>query len=160
MVIVDATLIKTERPTKKQRAYYSGKHKAHGVKLQIVINHATKEILNLAFANGKTHDFELFRKNRQWLSDDVLVMGDLGYLGIHKIHARSLIPYKKPKGGCLSKLQNAENSELASHRIAVEHVFRFIKSFKILGTRYRNRRRKIGLRSTIIAMLFNELHAI
>ena len=156
-VIVDATLIRTQRPSKRQRHFYSGKHKSHGIKLQIAIDQRSKTILNVALGAGSTHDFELFKSNRTWLHQDTMVLGDLGYLGIHKLHAKSVIPHKGSKNHKLSAEQKFENYQLASLRISVEHVFCYMKSFKILGTRYRNRRRRLGLRSTIISLIYNEM---
>lgn len=40
-------------------------------------------------------------------------------------------------------------------RIAVEHVNARIKTFKILGEKYRNRRKRFGLRFNLICALVN-----
>jgi hypothetical protein len=40
-------------------------------------------------------------------------------------------------------------------RIAVEHVNRKLKIFRILSERYRNRRKQFGLRFNLIAGLIN-----
>ena len=44
---------------------------------------------------------------------------------------------------------------LARERIVIEHVNRRLKIFKILAERYRNRRRRFGLRCNLIAALYN-----
>ena len=159
-VIVDATLIKTQRPKKRQRSFYSGKHKAHGIKLQIAVDQKDKRILNLATASGKVHDFQLFKRDSSWLHPETILIGDLGYLGVHKLHARSLIPHKNSKKAKISPVQKRENYELSSCRIAVEHVFAYLKSFKILGSVYRNRRKRVHLRSAIIALMYNDLRCL
>ena len=159
-VIVDATLIKTQRPKKGQRSFYSGKHKNHGIKLQIAIDQRDKNILNLTTAPGNVHDFQLLKRNLSWLHPETIFVGDMGYLGIHKWHARSIIPHKSSKNVKLSKNQIFENHKLSSYRIVVEHVFAYLKSFKILGSVYRNRRKRVHLRSTIIGLLYNDLRCL
>lgn len=47
----------------------------------------------------------------------------------------------------------AANRELARQRIFVEHVIRKVKIFRILSERYRNRRKRFGLRFNMIASL-------
>jgi hypothetical protein len=69
--------------------------------------------------------------------------------------SNSRLPIKKPKGGKLNREQKAQNRELARERIGIEHVNRRFKIFRILGQRYRNRRRRYGLRCNLIAALYN-----
>jgi hypothetical protein len=80
---------------------------------------------------------------------------DKGYQGIQKLHSKSRLPIKKPKGGSLSEDQKVANRELARERIGIEHVNRRFKIFKILAERYRHRRRRYGLRCNLIAALYN-----
>jgi hypothetical protein len=47
------------------------------------------------------------------------------------------------------------NRELASRRIDCEHVIGKLKVFRILMERYRNRRRRVGLRVNLIAAIYN-----
>ena len=82
-------------------------------------------------------------------------MADKGYQGIHKIHAKSRIPYKKKRGTKLSKRQKKFNRKLASERIIIENIHRSLKIFRILSSRYRNRRRRFGLRFNLIAGIYN-----
>ena len=82
-------------------------------------------------------------------------MGDKGYQGIHKVHAKSRIPKKKPRGGELSREEQKSNQELAKIRVVSEHINRKLKVFKILSDRYRNRRKRFGLRFNLIAGLYN-----
>ncbi|VEP16075.1 transposase (fragment) [Hyella patelloides LEGE 07179] len=53
---------------------------------------------------------------------------------------------KKPK---------EENRQLASERIVIEHIYRHLKVFRILSERYRNRRKRFGLRFNLIAAIYN-----
>ena len=118
------------------------------------------QIIATAFANGRTHDFRLFKENRTGLAPSTLCLADTGYLGIHKLHAHSQIPAKKSKHHPLTPEEKAANRELASQRILCEHVIGRLKVFRILSERYRNRRKRFGLRFNLIAAIYNlELQA-
>ncbi len=62
---------------------------------------------------------------------------------------------RKPRGGCLSNQDKHDNRRLAKLRIRVEHVICWLKRFRILKERYRNRRKRFGLRARLIAGLHN-----
>jgi len=83
------------------------------------------------------------------------VIADKGYQGISKIHQLSEIPIKKLKGKRLTREQKKHNQELNRLRIVIEHVNRRLKTFKILSNQYRNRHRRFGLRSNLIAGIYN-----
>lgn len=89
------------------------------------------------------------------MSEQIKCLGDSGYQGLAKEHENCQTPTKKPKGGELSKEQRRENQELARERIVVENVIRHLKIFRIVSERYRNRRRRFGLRFNLIAGLYN-----
>jgi hypothetical protein len=74
-----------------------------------------------------------------------------GYQGIQKLHANSQIPKKKPRKEELTDLEKKRNRELARKRVVGEHINRRLKIFKILADRYRNCRKRFGLRFNLIA---------
>jgi transposase len=78
-----------------------------------------------------------------------------GYQGIVEIHKLSRMPHRKPKGEELTEEQKEHNRTLAKERIVIEHSFRKLKIFRILSSRYRNRRRRFGLRFNLIAGICN-----
>ena len=51
--------------------------------------------------------------------------------------------------------QKADNRELARQRIMAENVIGRLKVFRILSERYRNRRKRFGLRFNLIAAIYN-----
>ena len=55
----------------------------------------------------------------------------------------------------MSKEQKTSNRQLASNRVLAENVIGSLKRFRILAERYRNRRRRFGLRFTLIAAIYN-----
>ena len=66
--------------------------------------------------------------------------------GLALIHPNSLLPKKRSKNHPLSKQERKDNREIAKQRIFVEHAIRFVKRFRILSERYRNRRNRFTLR--------------
>ena len=60
-----------------------------------------------------------------------------------------------PTSETLSKAERQANRELAGRRIVCEYVIGKLKVFRILLERYRNRRRRFGLRVNLIAAIYN-----
>lgn len=112
-------------------------------------------IICLAFANGKKHDFQLFKDSRVHVRAEALLEADTGYQGLAQMHANSLLPKKRSKNHPLTKQQRKENREISSRRIFVEHAIRFVKRFRILSEPYRNRRKRFSLRFSLIAGICN-----
>jgi len=155
VVVMDVTETAIERPKKQQKKCYSGKKKQQTLKTQLVINQETKEIICTAFGQGRCHDFSLFKKSKTRFHPETDSLQDSGYQGIKDYHQNSYIPRKKPKNGQLSLLGKNYNRTLAQKRIVIEHVNRSLKIFKILSSRYRNRRRRYGLRCNLLSAIYN-----
>jgi hypothetical protein len=155
VVVVDVTESPIECPKKNIHLFYSGKKKRHTLKSQVIVSQNRGEILCTAHGKGKEHDFRIFKNSKVRFREDIECLGDKGYQGIHKIHAKSRIPKKKPKRGDLTREDKKSNQELPKIRVVVEHINRKLKVFKILSERYRNRRKRFGLRFNFIAGLYN-----
>jgi IS5 family transposase len=84
-----------------------------------------------------------------------LMQADSGYQGIKKMHSNSEIPIKGTKKKPLTTEQKKQNQQLASSRVSVENVLRNLKIFRILSEKYRNRRKRFGLRLNLIAAITN-----
>lgn len=112
-------------------------------------------ILAAAFCAGRKHDFQLFRESGITLPPHVLLLADAGYQGAAEIHPNSQTPFKKTKLRPLDKEQKTSNRTLSRKRIVIEHIFRKLKVFRILSERYRNRRKRFGLRFSLIAAVCN-----
>ena len=65
------------------------------------------------------------------------------------------IPTKSSKHKPLDKEKREYNRQVASQRIGNEHAIGFIKRFRIVAGRYRNRLRRFSLRFTLIAAICN-----
>ncbi len=155
LVVIDATETPIERPKKGQKRFYSGKKKRHTFKTQLVVDPVTKAIICTTFAAGKEHDFHLFKRNRVRFKKEMKCLADKGYQRIIKLHPNSQLPKKKGKGKPLSQLDRESNQRLERTRCICEHVIGRLKVFKILAERYRNRRKRFGLRFNLIAGLYN-----
>jgi len=119
------------------------------------VNAKTPEILALNFANGRRHDFRIFKESRLKINGKITVRADSGYIGIDKIHKNSLLPRKSSKKNPLSRKDKRNNKKLSRQRVFIEHVIGKIKIFKILSDRYRNRRKRFELRFKLIAGIYN-----
>jgi len=82
-------------------------------------------------------------------------MTDTAYIGIKELHGNSEFPIKSSKYHKLTKEEKAYNRNISKIRVTNEHVIGFIKRFKILSERYRNRRKRFGLRFNLIAGICN-----
>jgi len=111
--------------------------------------------MSTAFASDKVHDFRLYKQSRMALTKQVLCLADTGYQGLNKLHPNSQTPAKKSKHHPLTDEQKALNRQWAGQRVFCEHVIRKLKVFRILSERYRNRRKRFGLRFNLIAALCN-----
>ena len=83
------------------------------------------------------------------------IMVDTGYQGIQKIHAQTQKPQKRSKKKPLTKEEKKINRQISSVRVAVEHVIRKVKVFRIMAERYRNRRKRFALRLNLICAIYN-----
>ena len=125
------------------------------LKSQVVVDQVNKQIICTAQGKGREHDFSLFKSSQVRFKQEVVCLADKGYQGIAKIHPKSCTPKKKPTGGSLSVEDRHLNRQLAKLRVVGEHINRSLKIFKILSERYRNRRKRFGLRLNLIAGLYN-----
>ena len=107
------------------------------------------------FCRGKRHDFRLFKQSNLRIANDIQLLLDTGLIGIDKLHKNSILPIKKRKNQKRTKEERSHNKEVASKRVTAEHGVGFIKRFKILPQRYRNRRKRFGLRFQLLAGVCN-----
>jgi hypothetical protein len=119
------------------------------------VDKATRMIICTAFANGKTHDFKLYKASKLRFLKQTKLKLDTGYVGIKKIHANSEHPIKSSKHHKLTREEKQYNRQLSSQRVANEHAIGFLKRFKILALTYRNRRKRFGLRVNLLAGICN-----
>ena len=120
-----------------------------------MVNKSNKEVICTNFCNGKRHDFRLFKESGVRFKIDTQAITDTGYQGIKKIHANSQLPKKKTKKCPLTSEDKKSNRNLSSKRVLNENVIGMLKRFKIIADKYRNRRKRFGLRFNLIAGIYN-----
>jgi transposase len=89
------------------------------------------------------------------LSDQTCAIADAGYQGLAQLHPNCQTPAKKSKLHPLTREQKSANRLLSQKRILIENIIRKLKIFRILSERYRNRRKRFGLRFNLIAAIYN-----
>lgn len=153
-LIIDATEQPIERPQQNQKRYYSGKKKRHTLKTEIRITRKGRIVHVSKSRHGSCHDFAL-HKEEPPLPPGSRVFVDSGYQGLDKIHRHTELPYKATKTKPLDKEEKDYNHALSRCRVMVENIIGDIKTFKILSERYRNKRKRYGIKFHIIAGIVN-----
>lgn len=118
------------------------------------------QILCLCVSAGKEADLKLVAKSRVGLSPRIRCVADLAYMGLGKRFAQVNVPHRKPpnRNGVVRQLTEAQrqaNKVQRRERVGIEHLIRRLKVFALLAQRYRNRRKRFGLRVNLIAALVN-----
>lgn len=153
-LIIDATEQPIERPSRNQKRYYSGKKKRHTIKTEIRITRKGRIVHVSRSRRGAMHDFAL-HKEEPPIPPDSRAFVDSGYQGLDKIHQATELPYKATKTKPLDKEEKEYNHALSRYRVIVENIIGDIKTFKILSDRYRNKRKRYGIKFHIISGIVN-----
>ena len=158
-VLVDATEQRVSRAkdNETRKKYYSGKKKQFTVKTQLATDDDHHIVAISEGVPGAEHDKALSERLNtiEHLPDGCEVDADKGYQGLDKqVKSVTVIdpqtgeqqemarltvqtPYKKPKGGELTKEQLTFNAKLSAIRVRVEHCIGWAKNWAILATRFR-----------------------
>ena len=115
----------------------------------------SKLIICTNFSNGKKPDFKLFKESRVKCKSSTEILTDSGYQGLQKLHAKTRMPKKKSKKKPLTQEDKKNNGKISSERVLNENVIGVIKRFKIVNDKYRNRRKRFGLRFNLICGIYN-----
>ncbi len=114
-----------------------------------------RQIICTSFANGKQHDFRLYKESKTRIHPQTGILTDSGYQGLQKLHAKTHMPKKRSKKNPLTEEDKKNNRQLSSDRVLNENVIGSLKRFKIISDRYRNRRKRFSLRFNLIAGIYN-----
>lgn len=120
----------------------------------MIIEKNTKQIIDIAFAKGNKHDFDIFKSIKQKFATTTKFLADLGYLGIKNYFPNSIIPKKTSKYHSLSCEEKVYNKIVSSERIKVEHTFAFFKKFAIFSTTFRESWRRFNNTFMAVASLY------
>ena len=116
---------------------------------------AKGKIYCIAIGKGRKHDFRLFKESKTRLHPQLTLKADSGYRGIQRMRGRSAVPHKRSKKRPLTPEEKAYNRSVSQERVVVEHAIRKLKVFRLLAERYRNGRKRFGLRVNLIAGIVN-----
>ena len=153
-LIIDATEHPIERPKKGQKPYYSGKKKRHTVKKERRVTRAGRLIHILKARPGSIHDFQVYKMEPP-IPKDTRAFADSGHQGLDKLHTQTELPYKATKTKPLDGEEKEYNQALSRIRVKVEHILGDIKTFRIIGDRYRNKSKRYNIKFNVIAGIVN-----
>lgn len=161
-VVIDRFEQRTQRPQRRQRAYYSGKKKAHTLKSQVAVDEESGRIVDVSDSvPGRWADIKLLEQSRllRRLPNGVGGIGDLGYVGIGGLHpaGRGACPRRKPRGKERSPEDRRYNRAFSRRRIVVEHGIGRLRRFRSVSHVNRHRRQGHAMRVRAIAGLVNRM---
>ena len=159
-VVIDSFEQRTQRPKRSQRAYYSGKKKAHTLKSQVALDEDSGRFVDVSDSvPGPWADIKLLKRSRlmKRLPSGVGGIGDLGYVGIRDLHPSGACPRKKPRGKPRSKRDVKYNRAFSRRRIVVEHGLARLRRFRAVTDVNRHRRKGHAMRVRAIAGLVNRM---
>ena len=155
--IVDSTVLRIGKG--KNNETYSGYKHHHGVKFQVTINDKSMiEHVSKSYSSS-IHDKKLFISEYKSLiskiDKSIDILGDKGYSGLkeYKVNIpvkRNEVNYKENK-----EIIKIENKVLSSKRIKVEHVFAYIKSYRIMQRLNYYSKDKIEILFNAMANIYN-----
>ena len=113
------------------------------------------KILSVICRKGSVHDYSILAQSRLAISPETEKLADRGYPGIAKRYANSLTPIKAYRNKPLTQAAKRFNRQLATDRIAIEHIARRCKIFRITKEVYRGKHRHYGKTWHVIAAIVN-----
>jgi hypothetical protein len=161
-VIVDTFEQRTHRPRRRQRAYYSGKKKAHTLKSQVAVDEGGR-IADVGQSRpGPWADLKVFKRSGlagRLAQARVGVLGDLAYLGVDGLvkGLRGASPRRKPRGQGRPPADKRYNRAFARRRVKVEHGIGRLRRFQALSAVNRHGRRRHEARVRAVAGLVNRM---
>jgi DDE superfamily endonuclease/Helix-turn-helix of DDE superfamily endonuclease len=159
-VVIDSFEQRTQRPKRRQRAYYSGKKKAHTLKSQVAVDEESGRFVDVSDSvPGRWADIKLLRKSRLLgrLPEGVGGIGDLGYTGIGELHPRAACPRRKPRGKPRPRRDVRYNRAFSRRRIVVEHGLSRLRRFRAVTDVNRHGRKGHAARVRASAGLVNRM---
>jgi DDE superfamily endonuclease len=161
-VIVDTFEQRTRRPKRRQRAWYSGKKKAHTIKSQVAVDE-DGHIVDVGESRpGRWADLKVFKRSGlagKLIRARVGALGDLGYVGLDGVspRLRGATPRRKPRGQERSAEDRRYNRAFARRRIKVEHGINRLRRYQALSQVDRHHRKGHAARVRAVAGLVNRM---
>lgn len=161
-VVIDSFEQRTHRPKRRQRAYYSGKKKAHTLKSQVGVDEESGRVVDVSESvPGPCADIKLLKASRllKRLPKGVGGIGDLAYVGIGELHPDGLgaSPRRKPRGKERPPEDRRFNRAFSRRRIVVEHAIGRLRRYQAITQVNRHGRAGHAARVRAIAGLVNRM---
>jgi hypothetical protein len=161
-VIIDTFEQRTHRPKRRQRAYYSGKKKAHTLKSQVAVDEEGRVVDVGVSRPGPTADLKVFRRSGlagRLARAGVGALGDLAYLGIDGLvkGLQGATPRRKPRGKPRPEEDRRYNRAFARRRVKVEHTIGRLRRYQALSAVNRHGRKGHEARVRAAAGLVNRM---
>src|SRR5438045_3315011 len=159
-VVIDTFEQRVQRPRRRQRAYYSGKKKAHTLKSQVAVDEETGRFADVADSRpGPWADLKVLKRSglRRRLPKGVGVLGDLAFVGVADWHPGGLgaTPRRKPRGQARPPEDRRYNRAFSRRRIVVEHAIGRLRRYQAVTQTDRHHRRLHTARVRAAAGLVN-----
>ena len=122
----------------KQHFYYSGKKKRHTIKNVVLVNALCQIVLLTPTCEGKKHDKKVSDEAGFDLPAGSCLYQDTGFQGFALEDIIIVQPKKKPKGEELTQEEKANNRQISSVRVRVEHAIGGVKRYRIVKDKIRN----------------------
>jgi len=162
--VVDSFEQRVQRPTDQKEAdrHYSGKKKAHTLKVQVVVELGSGSIREVTpSVPGPCADPTLLRDSGalERLPQGTRMLGDKAYRWKKKAETDAplpppvAIPRRKPRGKPLPPEDGVYNRAFACVRITVEHVIRDLRIYQALSHVDRHRRQQHTARTCAVVEL-------
>ena len=160
VILIDTFEQRVQRPRDRAEAdkFYSGKKKQHTLKSQISTDEITGQIVDVPESvPGPTAAITLVEQSGGLgrLPEDVGAAGDLGYVGLDKLHPRGVMPRRKPRGQERPAADIEYNRAFARRRIPVEHTIGRLRQYQALTQTDRHHRKHHTARVRAVAGLVN-----
>ena len=160
--IVDSTLIKIGKD--KTAATYTGYKHMHGIKFQVITNdHNQIRVISNSHP-ASIHDKKIFNmeydKVKPKIDTTLDILGDRAYVGLSK--EKVITPFKLNELRYKTDTQKAEyyNQQLSAKRVRIEHVFAWLKHYRILRQTCYYAVSKINIFFKAITNLYNLSKAV
>ena len=154
---VDSTVLRIGKGKSKET--YSGYKHHHGVKFQVVINNESYIKHVSKSYSSSIHDKKLFiseyKELMKMISNNISIIGDKGYSGLKELKVEIPIKRNELKYKDNKDLSKANNKNLSSRRIKIEHVFAYIKSYRVMQRLNYYSKDKIDILFNAIANIYN-----
>jgi len=161
-VIIDTFEQRTHRPRRRQRAYYSGKKKAHTLKSQVAVDEDGRVVDVGKSRPGPWADLKVLRRSGlagRLARARVGASGDLAHVGIDgRVKGlRGATPRRKPRGADRPAEDRRYNRAFARRRVKVGRALGRLRRYQALSAVNRHGREGHEARVRAVAGLVNRM---